>query len=793
MEVESVAEEKRDQEKQQEQERVNMVVNEILRKMKALRTRVDHLKEDVIDIRRDFWEDVTVNIEEMDDKIETEASIKQQAEFLSERERSHGQVSERLDILDRLKDTPYFGRIDFLEDGENEELPIYIGLASVMDEHDEEFLVYDWRAPIASMYYDFPPGPANYDTVQGNISGEITLKRQYIIRNGELKGMFDTGLTIGDHLLQSVLGDQANTKMKSIVSTIQREQNQIIRNEKSKVLVVQGVAGSGKTSAALQRVAYLLYRYRETLTSEQIVLFSPNPLFNSYVATVLPELGEDNMQQMTFYQYLHRQLDDSFQLESPFEQMEYYLQKKGKDYHARIEAMHYKASLSFKELIDSYLEKLEKSGLFFRNITFRGQTIIPKETIARYFYRTESTLSLPDRLEKVANWILYHLKRFEVAEREKDWVLEESELLERHDYVDVHQTLQEQNRFSEDTFDDYDREEALLRKRVVAYRLRPLKLKIKKLAFVDPLKTYQQLFQDASYVDEEMELPDYWEEICQLTKKALEQKELTWEDAPAYIYFEKSLLGFDAQRTIQHLFIDEAQDYTPFQFVLMKKMFPKSRMTLLGDINQAIYAHALREETLLSEKYNRDHERMVLTKSYRSTEPIVSFTKAFMINGDLIEPFERKGELPTLMEVETSEMLQEKLLEQIEHYEEIGHETIALIGKTMEECERVYQYLKNHTEVKLMTQQAHTFSKGIVIIPAYLAKGIEFDAVIIINASYRNFQDELERNLFYTACTRAMHELSLLSIGKCSPFLNAVPKNLYKHYKVHEIPIKSSE
>src|SRR5699024_6139217 len=185
---------------------------------------------------------------------------------------------------------------------------IYIGTSSLLDEKEENFLVHDWRAPIASMYYDYAPGPASYQVIDETIEGEMSLKRQYVIEQGELTGMFDTGLTIGDHLLQNVLGQFASSSMKGIVATIQREQNKIIRNEKSKVLVVQGVAGSGKTSAALQRVAYLLYRYREQLTADQMILFSPNPLFNSYVSRVLPDLGEENIQQMTFYHYVEDQL-----------------------------------------------------------------------------------------------------------------------------------------------------------------------------------------------------------------------------------------------------------------------------------------------------------------------------------------------------------------------------------------------------------------------------------------------------------------------------------------------------
>ncbi|ENH97751.1 ATP-dependent DNA helicase [Gracilibacillus halophilus YIM-C55.5] len=789
-----MTEENQDREWQEEKNRVHLVVDEIKRKINILRSRVSQLKDNVLDIRREFWDDVTVNIEELDDRIETEASIKQQQEFLSERERSHGKASEQLETLDKLKHSPYFGRIDFQQDGEDTEQQIYIGLASVMDENDEHFLVYDWRAPIASMYYDFPPGPANYDTVQGNISGEINVKRQYLIRDGELKGMFDTGLTIGDHLLQSVLGNQASTKMKSIVATIQREQNRIIRNEKHKVLMVQGVAGSGKTSAALQRVAYLLYRYRETLTSEQMVLFSPNPLFNSYVSTVLPDLGEDNMQQMTFYQFLDSQLSEQFQLETPFEQMEFYLQQNRSEKDSlREQAMHYKASFSFQQMIDQYLDQLAESGISFRGITFRGQMIIPKKAIAQYFYKTERTLSIPDRLEQVSNWILYQLKKLEKVEREKDWVLEETELLDKADYMDVYHTLQEEHDFSEDTFHDYEREEALLRKRVVNWRLRPLRAKVKQLAFVDVLKTYRQLFSQRIHQDLAVEMPDRWQEISQMTDEYLAQKYLTWEDAPAYIYFEKSLLGFDAQRTIQHVFIDEAQDYTPMQFELMKKMYPVSRFTMLGDINQGIYAHSVAEETILSDQLPDEHERIVLTRSYRSTRPIVEFTKSMMPDGDLIQPFEREGNLPIVMEVEQPEMAKEKVIEQINHYQEQGHETIAIIGKTIKECRLIHQYLSDSVNVELMSESAHTFGKGVVVIPVYLAKGIEFDAVILFNASRENYQHELERNLFYTACTRAMHDLALFSIGTPSHFVDDIPNDLYRHYKMHEIPVKSSE
>ena len=308
-----------------EQDRVDFVIKEIDKKTKKFKQGAGNVSSDVLELRKTFWEDVTVNMDEPDDVIETAASIKQQAELLSERERTHKQIDKQLNTLARLKYSPYFGRIDFWENGEKSADQVYLGIASLMDEQDENFLIYDWRAPISSLYYDYPPGPAEYETLEGTIKGEMKLKRQFIIRASEIKGMFDTGVTIGDEMLQEVLGNNASTQMKSIVATIQREQNQIIRDERSNLLIVQGVAGSGKTSAALQRVAYLLYRYRGTLKSENIMLFSPNPLFNSYVATVLPELGEENMQQVTFQEYLNHRLGKEFDVEDPFSQMEYLL------------------------------------------------------------------------------------------------------------------------------------------------------------------------------------------------------------------------------------------------------------------------------------------------------------------------------------------------------------------------------------------------------------------------------------------------------------------------------------
>lgn len=592
------------------------------------------------------------------------------------------------------------------------------------------------------------------------IEGEISLKRQFIIRQSKIKGMFDTGVTIGDSLLQAALGNNASTTMKSIVATIQREQNKIIRNEHSKLLIVQGVAGSGKTSAVLQRIAYLLYRFRGSLNSENLLLFSPNPLFSSYIANVLPELGETNISQTTFYDFLRDGIEKDITIESPFEQMECMLTDNDtKELAIRKVNMKLKSSIEYKTIIDEYLSSLTSKGIQFRNITFRGDILISKESIADYFYSLDESISIPNKMELVAKWLLQEIKIHQQKEKSKDWVLEQIELLDKEEYL---QAYYENQRVDED---DPSIEEDILRAIVVKKQFAGVKKQIKKYAFVNTLTTYQQLFMNWTTSS----LPNNWDKIKQLTMQHLTNKHLTWEDATPYRYFRGKLLGDKENRAIRHLFIDEAQDYSAFQFTYMKEIFPYTRMTLLGDINQAIYTYASTENPLVPEYISENHERIVLTKSYRSTKQIVEFTKKFAPGGDMIEPFERDGEPPQIIENQGD--VSTTLKQLIQDLKAKDYETIAVICKTLEESNELYEMLKDKVSLKQIKEDTYSFEKGIVVVPVYLAKGIEFDAVIIPDASKEHYDQESDRTLFYTACTRAMHSLTLLTKGTPCIFL----------------------
>ncbi|MFS0776602.1 RNA polymerase recycling motor HelD [Neobacillus sp. 3P2-tot-E-2] len=763
---------------QLEQERVNFVSKEIDRKKLKLQKNTGGVSSDVLELRKTFWEDVTVNTDEPDDMIETAASIKQQAELLSERERTFKQMDKQIRILERLKYSPYFGRIDFLETNEKHVDQVYLGIASLMDEHDENFLIYDWRAPISSLYYDFAPGLASYPTMDGEIEGEMKLKRQFIIRSSDIKAMFDTGVTIGDEMLQEVLGNNANAQMKSIVATIQREQNLIIRNERSKLLIVQGVAGSGKTSAALQRVAYLLYRYRETIKSENIMLFSPNPLFNSYVSTVLPELGEENMEQATFMEYLNNRIGIEFDVEDPFDQMEFLLNaEEHPDYDTRVSGIRYKASLAFKEIIDRYVIQLSSKGLLFKDLVFRGEIIISNEMIYDYFYSLDASFTIPNRMEMVKDWLLRELKRTVKQERSKSWVEDEVQYLEKEDYLEAYQELQGKDRYTDKSFDDFEQEQKILAEKVVKQKFRPLFSRVKKLNFLDMKGLYSQLFMKGT---ENLEvLLDDWTQICSQTVETLANYKISYEDATPFVYLQDLVKGRKSSTGIRHIFIDEAQDYSPFQFALIKRLFPYSKMTLLGDFNQAIFSGATGSATVISdyEEKGEDVEKIILTKTYRSTKEIVDFTSSLVEGGEKIEPFNRHGKKPAI-KIAEYQQLNGFILGKINEFLKEGHRTIAVICRTAAESKRVYDAMKDDIPVHLIEKATIAYEKGILVIPSYLAKGIEFDAVILYDSS--QYTNESERKLFYTVCTRAMHRLHMYATKDISPLMNRVPSTLYE-------------
>lgn len=795
---------------QTEQERLEQVREKLKARIGELEPVVTGLSDQAAEIRRRFWEEVTVNTSTDEEFEETFYTIKQQAAILSERERRQRLLTQQWKNFNQLLPSPYFGRVDFLEDGMNLSEQIYIGVSSFIDEDGMNFLVYDWRTPIASLYYDHSPGEASYITPMGQISGRMELKRQYQIHNGQIRNMFDANLTIGDELLQQMLAKGADSQMKSIVSTIQREQNAIIRNDRSRLLIVQGAAGSGKTSAALQRVAYLLYKNRDSLKADQIVLFSPNPIFNSYVSSVLPELGEENMQQTTLQEYLEYWLGPSLRLEDPFDQIEYVLTAQSTpNYETRLQGIQYKASESFMKALQNYAQWLGREGMLFKGIRFRERDLITAEEMRTQFYSFDPSLSLANRVEQLQKWLLKELSLLERKELKASWVVEELSYLDTELYAEVFGELHKdrevfdiaehyavvneiksnKRRGDEGDFDFAGREEELLSQRIVKKSFKPLRQTVRKLSFIDAHGLYVQLFGDvAAYREKtkESDVPAMWPEICKQTKEKLDRLELFYEDATPYLYLKELIEGVRTNTEIRHVFVDEGQDYSPFQYEYLKKLFPRARMTVLGDFGQAIFMQSTKlqgdDSPLLRLYGEADTSLIRLVRSYRSTREIVEFTKELLIDESDIVPFERSGPKPVLARFEGRERRDAQLLKDIAALKADGIDSIAIITKTAAESRQALEslQLQGCEALQLITKETVTYQNGVMVVPVYLAKGIEFDAVLVYDASTEAYGRENERKLLYTACTRAMHRLYLYATGEWSPFVQAVPEHLYE-------------
>ncbi|HEY2420103.1 MAG TPA: RNA polymerase recycling motor HelD [Neobacillus sp.] len=769
----------------QEQERVSSIMMTISEQIDKLEEETFRRRNEVVDIRKHFWDDVKVNTDTFDDYLETIINLRQQAQDLSVSQSTHRQAYKRLSTLRRLQEVPYFGRIDFTEEGTSTAERIYIGISTLTDTSGENFLIYDWRAPISSVYYDFPPGPAEYATPVGIIRGKLEKKWQYIIHGGVINSMFDTSLTIGDEILQQVLGNSTDKHMRSIVATIQREQNMIIRHDRGRLLIVQGAAGSGKTSAALQRIAYLLYKYRESLRADQIILFSPNPMFNSYVANVLPELGEENMQQVTFQEYLDHRLGNEFQVEGPYEQLEFVLAAvNDPSYRTRTAGIRFKTSTRFFETIKTYRQSLELSGMLFNGVKFRGKPILTAKQITEQFYSSNTSLRFHNRLEKLTEWLNKQIDEVEKLERFKPWVEEEIELLSNEDYHKAYTYLRKKHGFKGESFDDYEIDPKELSRLIVRRKLKPLRKQIKTLRFIDITGLYKQLFSKPAQIKPWIEggTPEEWEDICLSTVRMLGEGKLFYEDATPFLFLKELIQGFQTNVMIKHVLVDEAQDYSPFQFEFLKRLFPAARITVLGDFNQAIFAHAseMVDFHMLTSLYGTDKtETINLTRSYRSTSPIVEFTRGLVPGGEQIIAFDRDGEKPVLTQLSNRAELHHCIASKVRDLRNRQYKTIAIICKSAVESSAAFEALSNIDEIKLVKNGSNEYEQGVVVIPAYLAKGIEFDAVIIYDASEQVYGAESLRRLFYTACTRAMHYLQLYTVGDPSPFLcNVAPDSL---------------
>jgi DNA helicase II / ATP-dependent DNA helicase PcrA len=599
----------------------------------------------------------------------------------------------------KLGQSPYFGRIDFVSKADGERSAIYIGIYSFSDETQRANLIYDWRAPISSMFYDFELGEGWYKTPGGIVSGEIVLKRQYKVRDGSMEFMIENDVNIHDDVLQKELSKSSDDKMKNIVATIQRDQNAVIRNETAPIMIIQGVAGSGKTSIALHRIAFLLYRFREEIASKDILIISPNKVFADYISNVLPELGEEQIPEMGIDELAADLLENKFTFQTFFEQVYTLLEHHDP---AFIERIKFKSSFEFLSKLNRYLIHIENNYFEPKEIRVAG-TVVPFPFIMEKFkayYRIPLLKRFGEVTKDVMQFVRNNVQRkITGAEKTKVW-------------------------------------EAI-----------PAMFKI-----TNVVDLYRDFFR--------------WTGRPELFRFH-HGDVLEYADVFPLIYFKIRLEGLKTYDHVKHLLIDEMQDYTAVQYAVISRLF-NCKKTILGDVSQTVNPYSASSAEAIEQVFPQG-DVVKLFRSYRSTWEITAFAQRISANPNII-PMERHGEEPTLIGVNSNTEEVAEVRKLIQHFKESGYRSLGIICKTHEQAEFLHQALKM-TEVHLLSVDSTAFKEGIILTTAHLAKGLEFDEVIVPFASSRNYHTDVDRSMLYIACTRAMHVLTLIYTTEKSAFL----------------------
>lgn len=599
----------------------------------------------------------------------------------------------------KLIGSPYFGRIDFVNDADKERTPIYIGIHTFSDETLRQNLIYDWRAPVSSMFYDFELGEASYETPSGKISGELLLKRQYKIRDGNMEFMIENAMNIQDDVLQKELSRTADEKMKHIVATIQRDQNAIIRNETSNVMIIQGVAGSGKTSIALHRIAFLLYRFRDTIASKDILIISPNKVFADYISSVLPELGEEHIPEMGMEELAAEVLENKYRFQSFFQQVAVLLEKSDE---AFIERIRFKATFNFLSKLNQYIIHLENNFFEPDGIRVAG-TVVPAPFILERFKaagRTPLLKRLPQIVKDIQAFVRTNVNH-KLTGRDKSII-----------WQAVTRMLKTEN----------------------------------------VLELYRNFYTWIGKGD-----------LFKMPGDALE-----YSDVFPLIYCKIRLEGLKPYDHVKHLLVDEMQDYTPVQYAVLSRLF-QCKKTILGDISQTVNPYSASSAEGIHEVFPMA-DTVKLVRSYRSTMEITHFSQRIFHNPELIV-MERPGVPPEIKGFNTDNEETEEIQRIMAIFRDSDYQSLGIICKTHRQAERLYRVLKS-SDVHLLSAESASFRSGIIISTAHLAKGLEFDQVIVPFVSAENYRTETDKRMLYIACTRAMHRLTLTHTKQKTDFIS---------------------
>lgn len=736
-----------------EKAHLEQVANEIKKQLSDEINAASNYRKEAIDTQKRMWQDVGSAPTSLSD-LDNAAQLWHYQTEISSQARKYRFSYDKIERLKRLYKNPYFGRIDFLEEGEKDAEQIYIGIHNLRKSGSVEIIVYDWRAPISSMFYDYEIGFCGYDSPGGPINGQMLLKRQYKIEDLKIVYMFESSLSINDEMLQELLGKSTDDRMRTIVTSIQREQNTVIRNSKDKILIVEGPAGSGKTSIALHRAAYILYKYRDSIKSEDILIFSPNHVFEDYISNVLPELGEENIQRSTFADYFGKLIDEKYRVET----MELHMENVLSDYckKVRLQSIKLKGSLQFLNILKKYVQYLENGmSMRFNDLVYNSRLVIRSEEIYKLFRDDYSRFSFGSRVEKLRSRLFYLLGQYE-EERVQELIEKASNNLI---------TEEEKNLADQKAKIEYE----------------SVKNDIIQMTSYDINTLYIDLFYNIelfTHAAGEQEIENI-QGISNYTIRQLNQNIINYEDIAPIVYL-KSMLGVSSeQRLLKHIIIDEAQDYTPIQYEIFKKVFRNCNMTILGDINQSINRYMnIGDFESITDTFDEKYTRSIsLTKSYRSSKEIADFCREIIKPKKQSEQLNRQGSKPVIVKVDKGN-LYKKIENDINILKSRNNKLIAIICKTANQCEKLYNSLESHQDISLISNQNELYHGGVVIIPSYLAKGLEFDAVLVHSIENNDYSEE-DRRLLYTICSRALHELYMYYFDNMSKPIEEIDKNLY--------------
>lgn len=704
-------------------------------------------RQSLMEARRDMYE----NTVHFSNDFARMTEINQHLTELNSQTNTYGHTEKQVARLGRMLEAPYFARFDFHETGSRVPEAIYLGIATLMDNEDFTIHVYDWRAPIAGIFYRYEPGPAEYQAPEGTVHGEMLLKRQFKIRSGELQYFFDCAVQIRDEMLQEALGRNASRKMRTIVETIQREQDLIIRDTESDVLMVQGAAGSGKTSIALHRVAFLMYEgLSARLDANSILILSPNGVFERYIAGVLPDLGEEAVRQVTLEEMLSLAIGGISLQGARNRQTEAMLSAHEPRHPGWVA---YKGSADYLTLMNRLLQHAERKLLQFEDIHYGGVTLFTGAALKNEFLSNKAGIPMARRLKRIEGRVL---ERMKPLHRKRLRVLEE--LVEKG---------------GEHPFEirSYARLLAMKESKAFTDRLR-------RMTELDCRRLYLRLFSDKALfgqLTQGLRQPEEPEAFRRHTLEALEAGHLPYEDAAAVAWLTVQVTGNSHYADIRQIVIDEAQDYGALHFALFDSLLPEARFTVIGDFNQTLGAPVFADHSAaMALALNRPRTRLLtLERSYRSTLEITAFAQQVLGSSMPTAVFERHGQTPGLHRFPTETAMADALLSDSRQRLQEGCGSAVMLCRTARQARRLHEFLGSQPDVQLILSDEQEMEAPLLIMPVYLAKGLEFDAVLVAGADAA-YHTEQDRRLLYIACTRALHRLDLYTWQPWSPLLQTL-------------------